>query len=124
MSTYTATICWTRSGEGDFTKGQYSRAHEWAFDGGAVIPASSSPHVMPVPMSDAALQASRSKVPQSSGVPEPVGVDLIAAWTGTTLTIPPAMAISRKTSETIRALKNIDFSLGTGVRSCENKCCL
>jgi hypothetical protein len=46
------------------------------------------------------------------GVPVPVGVDFIAAWTGTTLTIPLAMAISRKTSETIRALKNIDFSPG------------
>ena len=34
MSTYTATIRWTRKRDGDFTKGQYSRAHEWAFDGG------------------------------------------------------------------------------------------
>lgn len=32
MSTYTATIRWSRSGEGDFVKGQYSRAHERAFD--------------------------------------------------------------------------------------------
>jgi hypothetical protein len=31
MSTYTA-IRWSRSGEGDFVKGQYSRAHERAFD--------------------------------------------------------------------------------------------
>ena len=35
MSTYTATIRWTRTGDSDFAKGQYSRAHEWAFDGGA-----------------------------------------------------------------------------------------
>ena len=41
MSTYTATIRWGRKG-GDFAKGQYSRAHEWAFDGGAVVPASAS----------------------------------------------------------------------------------
>ena len=49
MSTYTATIRWSRSGDGDFTKGQYSRAHEWAFDGGAVVPAGPSPHIVPQP---------------------------------------------------------------------------
>ena len=54
MSTYTATIRWSRSGDGDFAKGQYSRAHEWAFDGGAVVPASASPHVVPAPWSDSA----------------------------------------------------------------------
>jgi organic hydroperoxide reductase OsmC/OhrA len=54
MSSYTATIRWTRSGEGDFASGQYSRAHEWAFDGGAVVPASPSPHVVPAPWSDQA----------------------------------------------------------------------
>lgn len=53
MSTHTATIRWSRTGEGDFSKGQYSRAHEWAFDGGAVVPASPSPHVVPAPWSDA-----------------------------------------------------------------------
>jgi organic hydroperoxide reductase OsmC/OhrA len=53
MSRYTATIRWNRTGEGDFTKGQYSRAHEWAFDGGAVVPASASPHIVPAPWSDA-----------------------------------------------------------------------
>ena len=47
MSTYTATIRWTRSSEGDFTKGQYSRAHRWAFDGGAIVPASASPDNVP-----------------------------------------------------------------------------
>lgn len=54
MSTYTATIRWSRAGDGDFTKGQYSRAHEWSFDGGSVVPASASPHVVPAPWSDAA----------------------------------------------------------------------
>ena len=54
MSTYTATIRWTRTGEGDFTKGQYSRAHEWAFDGGHVVKGSASPHVVPAPWSDPA----------------------------------------------------------------------
>src|SRR5215470_10743758 len=52
MSTYTATVRWNRSGVGDFAKGQYSRAHEWAFDGGAVVPASASPSVVPAPWSD------------------------------------------------------------------------
>jgi len=54
MSTYTATIRWTRTDEGDFTKGQYSRAHQWAFDGGAVVPASPSPHIVPAPWNDPA----------------------------------------------------------------------
>ena len=49
MSTHTATIRWSRTGDGDFTKGQYSRAHEWAFDGGAVVPAGPSPHIVPDP---------------------------------------------------------------------------
>ena len=55
MSTYTATIRWncTASREG-FTKGQYSRAHEWVFDGGAVVPASASPHIVPAPWNDPA----------------------------------------------------------------------
>jgi organic hydroperoxide reductase OsmC/OhrA len=51
MSTYTATIRWTREGP-DFLKGQYSRAHEWAFDGGHVMKASASPHIVPAPWSD------------------------------------------------------------------------
>jgi organic hydroperoxide reductase OsmC/OhrA len=54
MSTYTATIRWSRNGAEDFAKGQYSRAHEWAFDGGAVVPASASPHIVPAPWSDSA----------------------------------------------------------------------
>ena len=54
MSTYTATIRWNRDGAEGFAKGQYSRAHEWAFDGGQVMPASASPHVVPAPWSDPA----------------------------------------------------------------------
>jgi organic hydroperoxide reductase OsmC/OhrA len=52
LSTYTATIRWIRDPSTDFAKGQYSRAHEWAFDGGAVVPASSNPHTVPLPWSD------------------------------------------------------------------------
>ena len=55
MSTYTATVRWNRTeSEEGFAKGQYSRGHEWAFDGGAVVPASPSPHVVPAPWSDQA----------------------------------------------------------------------
>ncbi|HEV8407295.1 MAG TPA: OsmC family protein [Sphingomicrobium sp.] len=49
---HTATIRWSRTGDGDFTKGQYSRAHEWLLDGGARVAASASPHVVPPPWSD------------------------------------------------------------------------
>ena len=54
MSIYTAIIRWSRDGGADFAKGQYSRAHEWAFDGGHVMPASASPHVVPAPWSNPA----------------------------------------------------------------------
>ena len=49
---HTALIRW-RLGDADFLGRRYSRAHTWTFDGGAVVPASSSPHVVPLPMSDA-----------------------------------------------------------------------
>jgi organic hydroperoxide reductase OsmC/OhrA len=52
MSTYTATIRWTRDPETDFARGQYSRAHSWEFDGGVTVPASPSPHVVPAPWSN------------------------------------------------------------------------
>jgi organic hydroperoxide reductase OsmC/OhrA len=53
MSEYVATIVWER-GEALFTDSKYSRAHHWQFDGGLDVPASSSPHSVPVPMSAAA----------------------------------------------------------------------
>lgn len=52
MSTYTAAVRWSRDPSTDFAKGQYSRAHEWAFDGGTIVPASPSPHVVPAPWND------------------------------------------------------------------------
>lgn len=52
VSTYMATVRWHRNGADGFAKGQYSRAHQWAFDGGAVVPASASPQVVPAPWSD------------------------------------------------------------------------
>ena len=54
MSTYTAIVRWKRGADDAFAQGRYSRAHEWAFDGGAVVPASASPHVVPKPYSDEA----------------------------------------------------------------------
>ena len=52
MSIYTATTTWLRDSQ-PFTDRRYSRQHLWRFDGGAVVPASSSPQVVPLPMSDA-----------------------------------------------------------------------
>ena len=54
MTTYTATIRWAAKPDEAFAKGQYSRAHQWAFDGGVTLPASASPHVVPAPWSDPA----------------------------------------------------------------------
>lgn len=54
MATYTATVHWQRQPHEAFTDNRYSRAHQWRFDGGAVVPASASPlHVRP-PYADAA----------------------------------------------------------------------
>jgi organic hydroperoxide reductase OsmC/OhrA len=54
MATHTATIRWSASPGEDYARGQYSRAHQWVFDGGAVVPASASPTIVPAPWSDAA----------------------------------------------------------------------
>lgn len=51
MSEYKATIKWARNSP-DFLKGKYSREHTWTFDGGVIVPASSSPSVVPVPFSN------------------------------------------------------------------------
>lgn len=53
MSAHTATIQWQR-GDAAFSDGRYSRRHAWQFDGGAVVAASPSPHVVPAPWSDPA----------------------------------------------------------------------
>jgi len=53
MAHYTADIRWER-GDQDFQSGRYSRRHTLHFDGGAAVPGSSSPHVVPLPWSDAA----------------------------------------------------------------------
>jgi organic hydroperoxide reductase OsmC/OhrA len=47
---YRARITWKRDGE-RFTDNRYSRGHEWSFDGGVKLPASSSPGNVPLPYS-------------------------------------------------------------------------
>jgi organic hydroperoxide reductase OsmC/OhrA len=44
---YRATIAWRRDPSEDFSKGRYSRAHEWRFDQGLTVPASASPGIVP-----------------------------------------------------------------------------
>lgn len=50
MHRYEARITWKRAGA-RFTDNRYSRGHEWSFDGGTRVPASSSPLSVPVPYS-------------------------------------------------------------------------
>jgi organic hydroperoxide reductase OsmC/OhrA len=47
---YRAHIHWERGGA-VFTDNRYSRGHSWRFDGGVVVPASSSPYTVRVPLS-------------------------------------------------------------------------
>jgi len=51
MSTYSAKIKWKSESPEAFAKNQYSRAHEWSFDGGITVPASSSVHAVRLPFS-------------------------------------------------------------------------
>ncbi|WP_426103498.1 OsmC family protein [Massilia sp. TSP1-1-2] len=51
MTQFVATIAWKRGAQ-PFADNRYSRAHAWRFDGGLTVPASSSPHSVPLPMSD------------------------------------------------------------------------
>ena len=52
MSEYYAKVSWARNPEEPFIDLKYSRAHAWAFDGGAIVEASPSPHVVPLPYSN------------------------------------------------------------------------
>lgn len=51
MSEYGAVIRWKKAEDEAFSDNQYSRGHTWEFDGGVTVPASSSPHVVPLPLS-------------------------------------------------------------------------
>jgi organic hydroperoxide reductase OsmC/OhrA len=53
MAEHKVVVVWSRDGA-VFTDNRYSRGHRWHFDGGVEVPASSSPHVVPVPLSVAA----------------------------------------------------------------------
>lgn len=67
MSTYTAKITWESDSPDTFTKNRYTRGHEWAFDGGVTVPASSSPHAVRVPFSvEAAVDPEEALVASAS----------------------------------------------------------
>ncbi len=51
MAKYEARVTWSRGANEKFTDARFSRAHQWAFDGGITVRASSSPSVVPVPLS-------------------------------------------------------------------------
>jgi hypothetical protein len=51
MGTHTATVVWERAAGAAFKDGKYSRGHQWRFDGGTVVPASSAPSSVPLPLS-------------------------------------------------------------------------
>jgi organic hydroperoxide reductase OsmC/OhrA len=51
MTVHTVEALWQRGAQ-DFLDQRYSRGHLLRFDGGLAIPGSSSPQVVPVPMSD------------------------------------------------------------------------
>lgn len=46
-----AEVSWHR-GDAPFTDRRYSRVHQWSFENGPEVRASSSPHVVPAPLSD------------------------------------------------------------------------
>lgn len=50
MHEYGAKVSWARNGA-KFSDNRYSRGHEWSFDGGVKVSASSSPLSVPVPYS-------------------------------------------------------------------------
>ena len=54
MSTYIATVRWSGDDPEAYRKGRYYRGHEWAFDGGTVVPASAAPENVPPGTANAA----------------------------------------------------------------------
>lgn len=67
MSTYTAKITWKSDAPDTFTKNRYTRGHEWSFDGGVTVRASSSPHAVRVPFSvEAAVDPEEALVAAAS----------------------------------------------------------
>ncbi|NNE08554.1 MAG: OsmC family peroxiredoxin [Gemmatimonadetes bacterium] len=51
MSEYTARVSWDRKEAEPYIDNKFSRGHTWTFDGGVTVPGSSSPQVVPPPLS-------------------------------------------------------------------------
>lgn len=51
---YSVRVVWENRDGASFADNKYSREHRWIFDGGTVVPGSSSPHVVPLPYSSEA----------------------------------------------------------------------
>jgi organic hydroperoxide reductase OsmC/OhrA len=49
---YNVKVYWKKESAESFTDNKYSRAHKWIFDGGTEVVASSSPQVVPLPLSN------------------------------------------------------------------------
>ena len=50
MADHSTIVTWKR-GDQEFINNAYSRGHLWSFDGGLDVPASASPHIVPLPNS-------------------------------------------------------------------------
>src|SRR6476661_2490884 len=67
MHTYTATVSWKSDSADTFAANKYTRAHEWSFDGGVTVPASSSPLSVRLPYSvEAAVDPEEALVAATS----------------------------------------------------------
>ncbi|WP_261848714.1 hypothetical protein [Pectobacterium araliae] len=67
MSAYHASICWQRDGQ-DFMDNCYSRLHQWQFDGGITLRASSAKYavgVAPTLSIGQAIPSDRTRCPAS-----------------------------------------------------------
>ncbi|EPJ48826.1 MAG: hypothetical protein OFPI_27590 [Osedax symbiont Rs2] len=51
MSEYNVQVVWNKGADEQYSDGKYSRGHQWRFDGGTTVAASSSPQVVPLPYS-------------------------------------------------------------------------
>jgi organic hydroperoxide reductase OsmC/OhrA len=67
MAIYKAKITWRSDAPDDFTNNKYSRGHEWEFDEGVKVSASSSPHAVRIPFSvEAAVDPEEALVAAAS----------------------------------------------------------
>ncbi|HQZ96837.1 MAG TPA: OsmC family protein [Pyrinomonadaceae bacterium] len=67
MSIYSAKITWRSDSPEAFARNRYTRGHQWSFDGGIEIPASSSPQVVRLPYSvEAAVDPEEALVAAAS----------------------------------------------------------